>query len=282
MSTALIQFTNKEIELLRKTIAPGANTDQLALFVQVCGQLGLNPFARQIYAVVRKDKMTIQTSIDGYRLLAQRSGEYAGQDGPLWYDAETKEWSDVWIKSTPPAAAKVGVMRKGFTKPIYAVARFDSYAVRKWNQATQKMDGELTDMWGKMPEVMISKVAEALALRRAFPAELSGIYTKEEMEQADVPTAPVVTARPTPTQIVEANESYQDDEQDASIVEAPGITTIYKVGTEKKQWTSKKGFYAFASAELGIVASDDTHFTPDQRLRLVQAINEESPLEKAS
>lgn len=258
MSTALIQFTNKEIELLRKTIAPGTTDDQLALFVQVCGQLGLNPFARQIYAVVRNEKqrdgsyekkMTIQTSIDGYRLLAQRSGEYAGQDGPYWYDSETKTWDDVWIKNTPPAAAKVGVMRQGFTKPIYAVARFDSYAVRGFNQATKKMDGELTSMWGKMPEVMIAKVAEALALRRAFPAELSGIYTKEEMEQADVPTTPTVPVRPMPTTVMDASESQQDEASEPVAIrqenKPPTIKerfgAVYKRALALKQFNVSEG-----------------------------------------
>src|SRR5437763_1436692 len=127
MSMALMQFNPDEVELLRKTITSGANNDQLALFMQVCRQTGLNPFARQIYAVIRNErqkdgsyekKMTIQTSIDGYRLLAQRSGEYAGQEGPFWLDAETKEWTDYWLKDTPPAAAKVGVMRRGFVQPI--------------------------------------------------------------------------------------------------------------------------------------------------------------------
>ena len=250
MSTAMIQFNSSEIQLLKNTIAKGTTDDQLRLFVQVCRQLRLDPFARQIYAVVRKDKMTIQTSIDGYRLLAQRSGEYAGQDGPFWYDATTKEWTDVWVEDYPPSAAKVGVFRKGFVKPIYAVARFDSYAVREYNPETRKMDGALSNLWAKMPELMIAKVCEALALRRAFPAELSGIYTDEEMQQADDPLTVVV----------------------------PVLSTkdLYRKGYDAGLWDTVEAFCTKASAVLGIPVSKETKFSPEQRQSLYAEIEHPS------
>jgi len=254
VNTALIQFSSREIELLKKTIAPGTNNDQLALFVQVCSQLGLNPFARQIYAVMRNEKqhdgsyqkrMTIQTSIDGYRLLAQRSGEYTGQDGPYWYDAETKEWVDVWLKNEPPAAAKVGVMRRGFEKPIYAVARYATYVARDKNGNINPYT-----LWAKMPEVMIAKVAEALALRRAYPAELSGIYTAEEMAQADT---------------AHTNGNTVDG---STAPTAPGIKEIYEKGREKGVWSDTAGFREFASAQLGRLIEKNAKFTPDERIEL--------------
>ena len=151
-------------------------------FLQHCSRTGLDPIARQIYAIERGGKWTITVSIDGFRLVAQRSGQYAGQT-PIEWTGDGVTWVDVWLDDKPPAAARVGVRRRGWEEPLFAVARWKSYAVFVPNWENGQRNGEkLSPMWERMPDLMLGKVAEALALRRAFPMELSGLYTEEEID----------------------------------------------------------------------------------------------------
>ena len=151
-------------------------------FLAHCHRTGLDPIARQIYAIERGGKWTITISIDGFRLIAQRSRQYRGQT-PIQWTADGREWVDVWLEDFPPAAARVGVYRRDFEEPLVAVARWSSYAVMvpSWSNG-QKTGEKLSPMWERMPDLMLGKVAEALALRRAFPQELSGLYSEEELD----------------------------------------------------------------------------------------------------
>lgn len=178
MSTDLIEYDSGKIDLIKRTVAKGASDDELALFLHACKRTGLDPFMKQIHAIKRwsaadqREIMAIQTGIDGYRLIAERTGKYAGSDEPVFEENG----------SGHPVKATVTVWKlvEGARCPFTASARWEEYVQKK-------KDGAVTSFWSKMPYGQLGKCAEALALRKAFPAELSGVYTHEEMQQADNP-----------------------------------------------------------------------------------------------
>jgi phage recombination protein Bet len=170
----------EKVELLKRTMCKGATDDELELFLHACKHTGLDPFVRQIYAVKRKQRndngdyvevMTIQTGIDGYRLIAERTGRYMPGREP------TFTYNDNGLLLTATAHVKK-LAADGSWHEISATAHWDEYV-------SLKRDNKPTRMWNDKPHIMLSKCAESLALRRAFPAELSGVYTREEMEQAE-------------------------------------------------------------------------------------------------
>lgn len=193
-----LTFSAEERERFRRLHAPAHSDDELVAFFQQCERTQLDPWSRQIYTVRRSqyingsnvEKAQTMVAIDGLRLQAERSGKYAGQLGPFWCGEDGK-WVDVWTRPMSElVAARVGILRKDWTEPCWGVARFSAYAVttKNWVGSGQnrRQEGEkLNSMWAKMGDTMVAKCAEALGLRKAHPAETSGLYITEEMMQAD-------------------------------------------------------------------------------------------------
>ena len=223
-----VEFTTEQVALVKRTICkPGkrdATNDELALFIGQCKRTGLDPFARQIYAVFRRSSregrevMTIQVGIDGLRLIAERSGHYLGQVGPLWC-GQDGVWRETWFAKEHPMAAKV-IVRKvvaGQIAETPAVAHWGEYAVT----------GNAGRMWSDKPALMLAKCAEALALRKAFPNDMSGLYTDDEMQRADAP-APVLDAAPPAAEAepVDAEVVGIDREVAVNIVERAAALSV--------------------------------------------------------
>ena len=187
-------WTPQQLATLEQLGVAGASEGDLAVFFHQSVRTGLDPFAKQLYMIARKDranvngqwvdvlKWTIQTGIDGYRLVARRAADRAGQqltyDDTLWCGPDGV-WRDVWLQPQAPLAAKVVVYRGA--ERFSAVAHWPEYV-----QTKRTADGDVPNsMWARMGRNQLAKCAEALALRKAFPQDLSGIYTDDEMGQAD-------------------------------------------------------------------------------------------------
>jgi len=201
-------WTGKQIAALAQLGVDKASPGDLSVFFHQCQRSGLDPFARQIYMIGRNSKnqdtnrwetkYTIQTGIDGFRLIARRATDRSrgvlGYEDTLWC-GEDGQWRDVWLSQEPPRAAKVTVTRDGQFYP--AVALMSEYA------GTTKT-GDLTKMWREKPAGQLAKCAEALALRKAFPQDLAGLHTADEMESS-ASTMPVERLRGSqPRTILEA------------------------------------------------------------------------------
>jgi phage recombination protein Bet len=196
-------WTDKQKAALEQLGVADASNADLAVFLHVAQRSGLDPFARQVYMIGRKEKkrtpqgetwvtrQTIQTGIDGYRLIARRAADRAGEKlaepQPVWCGRDM-QWLEAWPFDNPPAAAKVVVYRDG--QPFAGVVMF-----REFCQLDR--DGKPMGLWRKMPANQLAKCAEAQALRKAYPQELAGLYVEDEMQQADSaprrPSTPRVT-----------------------------------------------------------------------------------------
>lgn len=209
-------WSASQIGVLRQQIAAKASAAELAFFLTVAKNQGLDPFKRQIHAVFRWDSraqreiMAIQTGIDGYRALADRTGKYAGNDDPRFTHpmlpcgdcnafgtigkklcvackgaGHTINQQECWR----PESASVTVHKivASVVRPFTATARWSEYV-------GTKKGGAPTHMWRSKPFLMLGKCAEALALRKAFPDQLAGVYTAEEMDQAGFDSSQIVQA----------------------------------------------------------------------------------------
>lgn len=170
LATGPLEFSAEQRQLIRDTFASGASDEEFSALLEVSRARRLNPFLRQVYYVKRWDSSkrrevwAVQVSIDGMRAIAQRTGLYDGQDEPEFLTDNDGKL----------LGCKVRVYRKDWSRPAVGVAYMAEFV-----QTTK--EGKVTQFWGKMPHVMISKVAESIALRKAFPEDTSGLYIPEEM-----------------------------------------------------------------------------------------------------
>jgi phage recombination protein Bet len=258
------EFNERQVSALA-LISPGlqqASRPQLAVFFHYCVRSGLDPFARQIYMIGRKNKgedrednpvnWTIQTGIDGFRTIAHRAAERTGErisyEDTVYYDPDGGA-HDVWLAPVPPAAVKVTVLRGGSRFPF--IARWSEFAPQYWDAKNSQY--VLAKMWRQMGSHMLRKCAEAGSLRMAAPQDLSGMYVDEEMAQADAEI--VAGEAEEATQRLRAAAGMEDGEQAAE----PGME---KVPPKKQAQTRKQ---AQARPEPGEQSADARGATVTRR-----------------
>lgn len=215
-------YTDRQLDLIRRTVALDCNPQEFDLFCEVARRHGLDPFRKQISALVfskgdeAKRKMAIITTIDGLRSIASRSLRYRpDEEAPRFtYDEALKDpnanplgleraevriyirddggetWRQVtgvayWDEYAPikeEAEGGYDWVDTGEVWPDSGKAKKRKVAREPGAEVVRKLD--TTGNWGRMPRVMLAKCAEAQALRKAFPEDLSGLYEGSELDQA--------------------------------------------------------------------------------------------------
>ena len=194
-------WTDQQMAVIRQIGTQKATKADLDLFLHVCLRTGLDPFLKQIHLVEYGGKPTIQTGIDGFRVVARRAADAAQE--PLEYEdtqwcGPDGVWADVWLQDGPPAAARATVLRGG--RRFTAVALYSEFVGMKkeYDERTNKPTGRMVtnSMWSGKPAHMLGKVVEALALRKAFPNDLGGVHAPEELDHRTVQGEVVREERP--------------------------------------------------------------------------------------
>jgi phage recombination protein Bet len=246
------RFDDTQLAALRALGVENAPKGDVDLLFHQSVRLGLDPFAKQIYLIGRDErkkingtwqtvgkKYTIQTGIDGFRVVRDRTKIYDGQE--LAWCGPDGIWADVWTKPQPPVAARVLIYVKGRSRPEPGIAYYTEYA-------QTDAQGNPQAMWKKMPAGQLAKCAEALALRKAFPQDLSGVYVDEEMQQADIGTDGV----PSVTSVQRGRTVEQDHD-------GPNVTaTMRETKTGAMGDTGKRG----VANETQVMTASDREPTP--------------------
>jgi phage recombination protein Bet len=202
LSTNPANYTTAQIKLIKDTVAKDTNPMEFDLFITVAQRAGLDPFRKQIYALVfNKDKadkrnMSIITGIDGFRVIAARSGRYRPDEDEATYEYDPALRGPLNPLGIVKATVRIHIadaQKAGGWKPVTGWAYWDEFAPIKdeWAENEQgkwkptgKQTLDTTGNWARMPRVMIAKCAEAQALRKAFPEDLSGLYETAELDRA--------------------------------------------------------------------------------------------------
>ena len=177
METQLINYQDpKMIATLRNTVARDLTDSEFQLFAEICKSSGLNPFKREVWAIKAGGRLQVMTGINGYLAIANNHPQFDGMEIEVEMKTD-RPVRDTWVPADRPVKATCKVHRKDRKFPSVGVALMSEF-------------GKSSPIWVQMPVVMLTKVAKCIALREAFPQELNGTYSEDEVPEYVVAAAP--------------------------------------------------------------------------------------------
>jgi phage recombination protein Bet len=197
-----VTYSDNSLALIKRTVASDCNNDEFNVFIHMARALNLDPLRRQIYAFVfskdnpDKRRMSIITGIDGFRAIAERTGNYRPDEDEPTYETDDGLKGPNNPAGIVKATVRVWKYSHGAWHKVTASAYWDEYAPLKEQWAYDEAKGkkaptgrfllDTSGNWPKMPRVMIAKCAEAQALRKAWPDDFSNVYADEEVDRVRV------------------------------------------------------------------------------------------------
>jgi len=262
----VIEITPEQVALVKTTVFKDSTDDELKLYFFECRRRGVHPLDRLIHPVVRKDKdgnrrVTFQTSIDLFRSEAEGTGEYRGQKDVEY--GEMIAWTD--IDKKVPEWAKATIKRYDQNTQeiieVSAIAYWEEYYPGK----------QLGFQWQKMPRLMLGKCAEALALRKAFPRKLAGLYTFEEMQLTDLVKQGSSRVKPdmkAPTEKKDDKPQVKDPEAPVSEAQTKAIHAMYK-----KTGFEEEKFYDYIFEIIGRKIQSTKELNKGEASKIIDKLN---------
>jgi len=275
---APLSFSDDERQMIRDSFMPGASEGEAKAMIAIAEHMRLDPFKRQIHFVKRwnpelqREVWAFQTAIDGFRSMAEDTGEFRGSDEPEFSFEERVDPATGAPSGKKELVARVRVHRKDFDVPFVGVARYSEFV-------QTKKDGTPNRMWATAPHNMLAKCAEAQAFRKAFPQSLAGVYTDDELAERDV------TPRVAPADVKPIAGAAKPAVVDADLVKpvdwpatfraagtedelAAALTAYQKVkeGLSKELRTSSQAAYKQRKAELEAAARAQEQAEPGEQV----------------
>lgn len=170
-------------DIVRKMICTDPNiTDQEVIaFISLCQAQHLNPYpgTKDVYLIKYGNQpASIVVGKDVHIKRAAANDKFAGFDaGVVVINAEgelERRKGSLVLQDDELIGGWCDVYVKGYDTPISDTVSLAEYMGRK-------KDGSPNGQWAKMPATMIRKVAISHALREAFPRDLQGLYSADEM-----------------------------------------------------------------------------------------------------
>lgn len=166
--------------LIKQAVAPTATETELKTFLYLCQEYNLDPLKKEIYFIKYNNKATILTSRDGYLKIANLNKQFDGIESDVVYVGDTLTKRDDGSIHITYGDAHMAFDKSKLSGAYCNVFRKDRKKATAVFVSLRDYFKKGAPIWEQYVNAMILKVAESMALKRAFA--ISGLVTREEVE----------------------------------------------------------------------------------------------------